>query len=813
MRSWVKWSICLIAVFVLLLASAAIDAADPNDPLEISLADADMTLVGEGIADWTGYFGSPAGDVNGDGLGDALIGAPMGGNMVCPWPEDPCSVPLRGEGLAYLVLGRSRQTWPPDPVNLVEADASFLGCFNQSMTARQVYTAGDVNGDGYDDLLVSGWNCGVNHAGKSYLFLGRPDVESWGRHFPVESADASFVGEHDWDFLSYYNATVGDVNGDGLDDFLVTCTQYDISATEVITDAGKAYLFLGREEADWGPDYPAAMADATFLGEGQGDHLGRSAVGVGDVNGDGYGDFLIGAADNDYGGVDAGQDYLFLGRATPNDPDYDPTRPWWGLDYPVAQAGASFVGEAEGDRSGQRVAGAGDVNNDGYSDMLMSAARSDQVDIDAGKAYLVLGRPEADWGMRYPLALADASFLGEAANDEAGRRVGGIGDANNDGYDDFVIGAPHSSQSGTLAGLAYLIYGRPEADWGRDLSLAQADVKYMGKPEVGSAGYDMAGLDDFDGDGVDDFLLTAYGGRHEADVPGEVYILLGAETPRPYKFIPDSPEGYVRDWRRFKTAYTDPNGPDDLNTVQMLLGRSTDDPMGLDVSYHNLTATLSLRGSAETCAPGDPVRLSNGVVELGCKDTSAYVGPTGVLWVMWRARWLQPPTDPASNLDLNAYLRAVDQAGHDSGYQDFGLWTLKWQDLAIYKTVAPSTMITAGIPLTYTLTFSNLGATVAASVTITDIVPTKLLNISFTSNRPITLTGTISYTWLVGSLEPAQGGIITITGLVDPQLPRNSAFTNVAIIDADAIDGNPDNNRSSVRVMTLVRIYLPLVLK
>jgi len=323
-------------------------AAELVDPLVISLANADMTLLGEDDGDWAGYFASPAGDVNGDGLGDVLVGAPMAGDKVCPYPVppgEPCPGIAKGQGVAYLVLGRPRGEWPPNPIDLAQADASFLGCEVNSMTARQLYTAGDVNGDGYDDILVSGWKCDVNYTGKAYLFLGRPDVDSWGHYFPVEQADASFLGENEWDFLSYYVSTAGDVDADGYDDFLITSTHYDITGTQVITNPGKVYLILGRPGADWGTDYGVGQADASFLGEAEEDRIGRSATGVGDVNGDGYDDFLIASISSDHGGVDAGQSYLFLGRATEDDPHYDATWPWWGSDYSVAGADASFIGE------------------------------------------------------------------------------------------------------------------------------------------------------------------------------------------------------------------------------------------------------------------------------------------------------------------------------------------------------------------------------------------------------------------------------------------------------------------------------------
>jgi hypothetical protein len=514
-----------LSIFVILflggLSTLIAQASIP--PVEFLLADADFIVVGEENGDWAGYFASPAGDVNGDGLRDFLIGAPMAGNKECPYPEEEdCTGLEKGEGKAYLVLGKPENLWPSNSMNLANADASFLGCKVNSMTARQLYTAGDVNGDGLDDMLISGWKCGEEYTGKAYLVLGRSQA-NWGQEFPLdEAADASFLGEHTWDMASYYVSTAGDVNGDGYDDMLITVTHND----EAAEDAGQVYLILGRQTADWGRDFSLANADASFLGEDLDDRLGRAATYIGDINSDGLDDFMIGSVSSDDGGVDAGETYLFFGRSAAD----------WGMDMPVSMADASFVGENAYDESGRRMATAGDVNGDGFDDFIIGASKSDANGPDAGKSYLFLGKPSPGWGSNTSLAAADAIFIGEAKRDQAGRRVSGAGDVNHDGYDDFLIGAPHNSRNGLAAGAAYLIFGRANADWGNQFSLTKADVAFLGKPDIGVAGYDVAGLGDFDGDGIDDFLIAAYGGRNNEIVPGEAYLLIGHYLPADVPF-------------------------------------------------------------------------------------------------------------------------------------------------------------------------------------------------------------------------------------------------------------------------------------
>jgi len=813
-RTFLLWgTILAVLILFLLAAGGSVAQEPPNVPLVISLVDADLRLVGVDNGDWTGYFASPAGDVNGDGLGDLFIGAPMAGNKECPYPPEPgeeCATLPKGEGVAYLVLGRPLRQWPSSPMNLADADASFLGCKTFTMTARQLYTAGDVNGDGFDDMLVSGWKCGDTFQGKAYLILGRPNVAYWGSQYPIEQVDASFVGEYDWDFLSYYVSTAGDVNADGFDDFLITSTHYDITTTQVITNVGKTYLILGRAAADWGTDYDVALADASFLGEAEEDRIGRSASGVGDVNGDGYDDFVIASISSDYGGLDAGQNYLFLGRAAPGDPGYDPARPWWGSDFSVAGADASFVGEAAGDESGRRVSWAGDVNGDGLDDFIIGAARNGTVAPWAGITHLILGRAAADWGLRFHLSGADASFTGERFGDQAGRRLAGAMDVNNDGYDDFIIGAPHNKRGGLGVGSAYLIFGRAAADWGSYYSLSFADVIYVGRPDVGVAGYDQGWLGDFSGDGIDDFLIAAYGGRNKDTVPGDVYVMLGGDAPRPTAFEPSRPVNYA-EWQRFGSQFWEPNGWSDLQLVQLVLGRTVTDTQALNVRYRVDQNAFSLWDSSRAtwvgpCAPGEAMRLASPAVKLDCGQSAVNAVERGFLNLQWAVDWVG---SFGGAPQLHAWLRAVDLAGNDSGFVEFP-WPA---DLAIRKRVQPTTSVQAGSPVTYTLIFGNAGGATASNVVVTDLVPGRLQGLQYQANLPVTPVGGVTYAWNVGDLAPTTGGTITITGVLGPEPTPGGVLTNTATITG-TVDAEPRNNASSALLAVDVwRLYVPLVVK
>ncbi len=332
------------------------------------------------------------------------------------------------------------------------------------------------------------------------------------------AAGGSLMGESEEDRTGAAVAGVGDVNGDNYDDFLVAACGSDQGGPQ----AGQTYLMLGASSG-WSADVPvASLAAASFVGDAS-ETSGWSVAGVGDVNGDGSGDFLIGAPGYDEGGLaDVGRACLILGAtALP-----------WGIHTPLSSSALLFIGDASGERAGCSVAGAGDVNGDGYSDVLIGAPGSDS---SAGRTYLVLGR--AGWDSDRYLLRGDrnASFQGEYPGDRSGHCVAAAGDANGDGYDDFLIGAPSDDGQAPGAGKTYLVFGAPSG-WTSDFALGSlvenstpAGVSFAGSAAFGRSGFSLAGVGDFSGDGYDDLLIGAPGYDNER---GSVYLILGASTAK-----------------------------------------------------------------------------------------------------------------------------------------------------------------------------------------------------------------------------------------------------------------------------------------
>jgi len=328
--------------------------------MDTDLGNVDASFWGEERTDRSGRSVIGAGDVNGDGYDDILIGAigdDDGGDYA---------------GKTYLILGKS-SGWVMD-TDLSNADASFIGEDALDYSGYSVAGGGDVNGDGYDDILIGAHyneEGSGNDAGQTYLILGR--AFGWTMDTDLSKSDASFWGETHQHWSGYSIAFGGDINGDGYDDILIGAPRSNDGGTL----AGQTYLIFGKASG-WAMDTSLSAADASFWGEDGDDYSGYSVAGAGDVNGDGYDDILIGAYKNEDGGSDAGQTYLILGKTT-----------GWVMDTDLSDSDASFLGEHADDWSGRSVAGAGDINGDGYGDILIGAPHDEDGGTDAGQTYLI----------------------------------------------------------------------------------------------------------------------------------------------------------------------------------------------------------------------------------------------------------------------------------------------------------------------------------------------------------------------------------------------------------------------------------------
>jgi hypothetical protein len=282
-----------------------------------------------------------AGDVNGDGYSDVIVGA---------YKYD---VLHSDEGRAFVYHG--------SPAGL-GASPAWTAESNQAGAyfGRSVGTAGDVNGDGYSDVIIGApyFDNGENNEGRAYVFHGSP---AGLRLDPAWTAEGQEVDA----FFGYSVATAGDVNGDGYSDVIVGAYLYDNGET----DEGRAFVYHGSA-AGLAPS-PAWTAE----GDQAGANFGISVASAGDVNGDGYSDVVIGAYQYDNGQTDEGRAFVYHGSPT-------------GL---AASPAWTAESEQSGGAFGYSVASAGDVNGDGYADVIVGAYKYDDGEINEGRAYLYYG--------------------------------------------------------------------------------------------------------------------------------------------------------------------------------------------------------------------------------------------------------------------------------------------------------------------------------------------------------------------------------------------------------------------------------------
>ena len=429
-----------------------------------------------------GYALSPAGDVNGDGFGDFLIGT--------------FHNTQRGydAGAAYLILGHKR-AGSFDRTSLTNSDARFLGRHSFDAVGSSVAGPGDLNGDGFDDIVIgapAGNDEVPDNPGHVFIVFGKRNA-NWGWEFILEtSAEVNLVGELAWDdgiqkggLAGFATTIVGDMNGDGCDELLVAAPYWD----GYRSDGGKVYLVPGQKDGWPGYASLAGMAVATFrCASSRAANLGYSMAALGDVNGDSVPDFAIGAP-----GIS--QAFVFYGR-----PEMD-----WGTEFVVEDADAVFYGESTRHQAGRQVIGPGDVNGDGFNDLVISAIRNNDTEYDAGKVYLILGRARG-WSHSNNLADADGSWCGEAADDYAGWSLGSIGDFDGDNLNDFVIGM-FNDLDRSKPGRAYYIGGRTR-NWPREMNLKNLSTTFIGEESGDLTGFCVSGAGDVNGDGWDDFLVA-----------------------------------------------------------------------------------------------------------------------------------------------------------------------------------------------------------------------------------------------------------------------------------------------------------------
>ncbi len=435
--------------YVVFGKAAGFDAA-----MDLSSLDGDNGFRLDGVAadDYSGGSVSSAGDINGDGFDDVIVGAPS---------ADP-----NGDrsGSSYVVFGRASGFDASMSLSDLDGSNGFRldGLAERDFLGLSVSSAGDVNGDGFDDVIIGSNDSADTYSSFTstigYLVFGSDS--GFSPALNLSSLDGSNGFRLDVDAYNANSTSVssaGDINGDGFDD-LVIDYRLDIYTFRSYSES---YVVFGKASG-----FDAAL-DLSSLDGSDGFRLSGVQFGpysysggelvvsnAGDVNGDGFDDLIVGSPS---GGSSyyAGVSYVVFGRASGFGATLD-------LGSLNGSNGFRLDGVAERDNLGGSVSSAGDVNGDGFDDLIVGARGADPYEIaGAGASYVVFGRAS---GFAATMNLSsldgnDGFRLDGVAEDDRLGRVSSAGDVNGDGFDDLLVGAPDADPNGNESGSSYVLFG------------------------------------------------------------------------------------------------------------------------------------------------------------------------------------------------------------------------------------------------------------------------------------------------------------------------------------------------------------------
>lgn len=502
-----------------------------------------VVINGIAASDQSGYAVSSAGDVNGDGFDDVVIGSTKS-----------------GPGESYVVFGQAGGFTATFELSNLDGNNGFVirGIDDADFAGRAVSSAGDVNGDGVGDLLIGAHKAdpnSKNYAGEAYVLFGTtggfPASFDLSTLLPANGGDGidGFVinGIDPADTTGDSVSSAGDINGDGFDDLMIAATGADPHG---ISEAGRTYIVFGK-----GAGFTATMELSSLLtinggdgtdgfiidGAGLYDKSGRSISSAGDFNGDGFDDLLIGAPYANIHGIDSGDAYIIFGNAGgfPSVFELGDLFPPNGGDgtQGLVLAGVNTFG-----RAGSSVSSAGDINGDGFDDLGIAASHGDPGGrINAGEAYVVFGNtggfdPIFDLSSLLPINGGNGTngFVINGINpDDNIGIVSSAGDINGDGFDDIAIGAPlNDFDLKTNAGTTYLVFGKATG-FGATLELSALDgtngLMLRGINSGNKSGASVALAGDVNGDGLDDLIIGARDADPNGMDSGQSYIFFGQD--------------------------------------------------------------------------------------------------------------------------------------------------------------------------------------------------------------------------------------------------------------------------------------------
>ncbi|MEL6346122.1 MAG: hypothetical protein AAFV53_23635 [Myxococcota bacterium] len=465
-----------------------------------------------------------------------------------------------------------------DELKIVSSDAAAEDYFGFSVAG-----AGDVDKDGYDDVIIGAYldDDNGNRSGSAYVYYGSSSGIDTTREDKIITSDGA-----PGDNFGVPVAGAGDIDKDGYADVIIGAYRDDDNGN----NSGSAYVYYGSESG-----IDTTREDKIIASDGAADdQFGRSLAGAGDVDKDGYSDVIVGAFEHD----GEGSAYVYYGSSSGIDTTREDK-----LTASDGEAGVSF---------GFSVSGAGDIDGDGYSDVIIGAYADNEGGSIAGAAYVFYGDISGiDTSSEQKLIAADADD-----SDFFGYSVSSAGDVDDDGYDDVIVGAFRESESGDDAGAVYVYYGATSGiDTAREEKVIASDGRERDRFGVWVSGGDL------NGDRYSDIVVGAYLDDDVGGSSGSAYVYYG------------SPDGVDADTEE-KLNASDGAGGDNYGRSVAFAGDVDQDGYGDVIIGSPLDTDGTVQGGAAYVYPGDIQDADeDGVFAADdCDDSDETVGAAGTLY-------------------------------------------------------------------------------------------------------------------------------------------------------------------------------------